>query len=162
MQGQRVLSPAHTAAHCRAHDAGEPPHDRERAANLAIDERSVHLGRLTVADALTGWGLHHLVDDACLLTSEVITNSIRHAKLWTVSWPALITLRIVRTDTTVEISVYDGDPRPPRAVERITTDDLESLPESGFGLLVVARQAAAWGTTTFAGGKRVWFTLPLD
>ena len=161
MRAQPVLAPSPAQAHGRA-ATGETPHDRERSANLSIDERSVHLARLTVADALAAWGLHRLIDDASLLTSEVITNSIRHAKLWTVSWPALITLRIVRNDNTIEVSVYDGDPRPPRFVDQIDADDLESLPESGFGLLVVARQSSAWGTTTFAGGKRVWFALPIS
>jgi anti-sigma regulatory factor (Ser/Thr protein kinase) len=84
-----------------------------------------------------------------LVTSEVVTNAVRHADgTGTVE----IRIRLRAGDLTVEVE--DGDPRPP-----VPQSDRAGLP-GGHGLHIVQAVTSAWGwRPQRSGGKVVWFTI---
>ena len=116
---------------------------------------SVGVARRFVRDLLDGLdGLDGVDEDALdtllLLASELVTNAILHAH------------------TPVELGVcVDGDralvcvaDRMPGS-EPLTPRDHSRDRPGGRGLALVADLSDDWGTTTFTGGKTVWFTMPL-
>jgi anti-sigma regulatory factor (Ser/Thr protein kinase) len=94
------------------------------------------------------------VQQAQLLVSELVTNSVRHA----VTSPAdQVVLELDIDDRRIRAEVRDtgrGMPRPqPEAVR--------SAGLGGFGLYLVAQVATRWGVEPLEVGKRVWFELDL-
>ncbi|MEU8244407.1 SpoIIE family protein phosphatase [Actinoplanes missouriensis] len=109
---------------------------------------SASTARRFTSDMLAAWDLTALLEDALLMLGELITNAIQH----TVG-DVVVELR---RDEALRIAVSDPSNRLP--VPR--TPGPES--ENGRGLLIVERLAAGWGTAMLpAGGKQVWFELPL-
>jgi anti-sigma regulatory factor (Ser/Thr protein kinase) len=86
------------------------------------------------------------VMDAALVTSELVTNSLRHGAGASV-------LRVGLTDGEVQLSVTDSGDHEPRLLPR----DPDRI--GGLGLVVVDRLAARWGVSAFPGGKTVWAIL---
>ena len=86
--------------------------------------------------------------DACLLVSELVTNSVRHA-----DQPPGAPLRIAAAafDGLVRVEVQDQGHGP---VRRRAPDSREA----GFGLNLVEMLAARWGVDD-ERGTRVWFEL---
>ncbi|RKN40366.1 SpoIIE family protein phosphatase [Streptomyces hoynatensis] len=88
-----------------------------------------------------------LADAAELLTSELVTNAVLHA----------------RTEVTVSVSAPDGavyvrvtDRQPARA---LVPQDCPAYAGTGQGLALVGRLASGFGTDVVEGGKEVWFRL---
>ncbi|RKN40356.1 ATP-binding protein [Streptomyces hoynatensis] len=102
---------------------------------------SVMRARHTVARALPKGLLPGLTDDLGLLTSELVTNAIRHGShreddlVELVLWPA---------DGHYWIAVSDRGPTRPLAAPARPDADAET----GRGLFLVDRLAAAWGVRT--------------
>ena len=92
-----------------------------------------------------------VVRDLRLLTSELVTNSVRHGNL---AEGARIGLTVRVTPTSVVVEVTDSGPgfdvRP-----RSPTDS----EGSGWGLFLVDRLAARWGVDN-GEHTRVWFEMP--
>lgn len=88
-------------------------------------------------------------DVVLLLVSEVVTNAVRHG---CTSPDDRIVVTVAHRGDRLRVEVEDPGPGVP---ERIPGDD--PLRESGWGLLMVDRFAAAWGTET--DPSRVWFEL---
>lgn len=88
-----------------------------------------------------------VLDSVELLTSEVVTNAMIHARS-----PAEL---VVRTDETcIRVEIIDDDPSEPR----VRYADELSL--SGRGLFIVDAVASDWGVEHLdRGGKRVWFEV---
>ncbi|MGW0753814.1 SpoIIE family protein phosphatase [Streptomyces sp. NPDC002587] len=105
--------------------------------------------RAFVGKVLTSWGINHRADDAQLLTSEVLTNAVRHAE-----GPLHLHLRRHTTELAIEIS--DRSPQLPQP----RLEDVEN--ESGRGLLLVDALAGTWGVRPTEEGKTTWFTLSLE
>ena len=87
-------------------------------------------------------------DVALLLTSELVTNAILHART-----PVQVGVFIDRVKAMVCVGDCLGEtstltPQPP-------SDDRPG----GRGLALVADLAQSWGTTRYVGGKTVWFVL---
>ncbi|SEL51017.1 ATP-binding SpoIIE family protein phosphatase [Streptacidiphilus jiangxiensis] len=104
--------------------------------------------RTFVEKVLVSWGQSHLADDIKLLTSETVTNAVRHG-----SGPVRLQMR--RHPTELAVEVTDRSPRLPHP--RLAEAD----EESGRGLTLVEALAEHWGTRLVDGGKTTWFTVPL-
>ena len=102
------------------------------------------------AVAAVGSGLPEgVVSDVELLTSEVVSNAVRHANL---DPSQEIVLRIV-SDGYVRVEV--ADPGPPFEAQRRGPGS----GSSGWGLFLVDALATSWGVEPEGRGKKVWFEL---
>ncbi|MFF3272408.1 PAS domain S-box protein [Streptomyces chrestomyceticus] len=116
------------------------------AADLPGTPSSVPEGRRFLFRTLRAWGLIALADTALLLSSELLTNAVRHAR-------GPLTLRVWYSARELGVEVVDGSTPRPRARLADTAE------ENGRGLMLVEALADAWGTRPGAVGKTVWFTL---
>ncbi len=97
--------------------------------------------------ALQTWQLDGFGDVTELLSSELVSNVVRH-----VGRP--FTVRIMRGERSIRVEVDDDSGHPPML------EHPDSSSERGRGLLLVDSLADAWGTDERApGGKTVWFEL---
>ena len=108
---------------------------------------AIRRARKTVSDQLWAWGLSSIVDDAEIITSELVTNAIEHGG-------GVVELRVAALPHRVRISVMDGSPEVPQ----VATD--RGLQVGGRGLALVERLAADWGHDVGPDGKEVWAELP--
>jgi anti-sigma regulatory factor (Ser/Thr protein kinase) len=100
--------------------------------------------------------LDEIIDDAQLITSELVTNAIKATGITATQAdyaspddrPVIARLRV--SLPVLRIEVWDRDTRPPVPA----LPDL--LDESGRGLMLVVAIAAAWGHQPSAGGKITW------
>lgn len=105
------------------------------------------MARAFVERHLTHHGLLHLVDNVCLVVSELVTNSVIHAH-------APVSVKLQALLHCVRLTVSDG------------SADLPVLPlqrrvpheaEHGRGLWVVDAVCSDWGTDLGqSGGKSIW------
>ncbi|WP_406089107.1 SpoIIE family protein phosphatase [Kitasatospora purpeofusca] len=121
--------------------------------------RSASAARAFVRDALLGWGLPEVVDDAVVLVSELVTNAVVHAG-------TAAEVCCLREDGTVRIEVTDHHPErglPTFADVPTTASDhyADADGEGGRGLLMCAALAERWGVEYGSGRKTVWFRLAL-
>jgi len=122
---------------------------RRVAVRLPAAPDSISSARQVVRGTLADWDLEHLVDAAQLLTSEVTTNAVLHAR-------TDFELRVELRDDVVRFTVCD---RSGRAVAR-RHYGIEA--GTGRGLGLVETMSVAWGTTDVDGwAKGVWFDLDL-
>ena len=93
--------------------------------------------------------------DAQLLTTELVTNAVRHAD---VDEGGTLELSVVVTPATVRVAVTDpGGPTRPRL------HDLDVSVPGGMGLYLVDRLSTRWGTERAKNGAtEVWFELEHD
>jgi anti-sigma regulatory factor (Ser/Thr protein kinase) len=91
----------------------------------------------------------HLVDDAVLLVSEIVSNSVRHARLDTSD---AIQVRIRGSNSMLHVDVVDPGPGfDPNTVP-------SARPNGGWGLRLLDRLATRWGVERNEV-TRVWFEL---
>ncbi len=114
---------------------------------LPTDTGAIRRARKTVGDQLWAWGMSELVDDAELITSELVTNAINHGR-------GAIELRMYALDDRVRISVLDEniDGTPHVARDR-------GLEAGGRGLSLVEQLSLAWGHDVHGQSKEVWAEL---
>lgn len=117
-----------------------------RSLQLPPTARSTTEARRFVLCALSDWGLDGLRDTAALLTSEVVTNSVLHAR-------TDIDVTVTKLDDGVAIEVSDGSRRAP--VRRLQLDEATT----GRGVELLQQLAAQWDVTLHDDGKTVRFTL---
>lgn len=137
-----------------------------RRVRLPADRRTPAAARAVVRSVLEEAGLHDLVDAAVLLTTELSTNAVVHARtdleLRAVADPSGLTVTVIddargavpgggRAGTRADGGARDNGGRAPA-----------ELSERGRGLLLVDHFADRWGTTHYPGGKGVWFRLDRD
>lgn len=117
---------------------------------LAPTVEAVGTGRRFVADVLSGWGLSALSYTATLLTSEVVTNSVLHART-----PIVLSIERSGADA-VTVSVHDESayvPRRRRHAQDATT---------GRGLELLDRLSPTWQVRPERTGKTLTFTVGGD
>jgi hypothetical protein len=70
---------------------------------LAAVPSAVRLGRIFAADVLRHWQLAHIIEDAELITSELVTNAIQATGLTTAPehWPQLADLAMIQVRFTL-------------------------------------------------------------
>jgi anti-sigma regulatory factor (Ser/Thr protein kinase) len=91
-----------------------------------------------------------VLSDVQLLTTEVVSNAVRHASLLPYQE---IVLRVV-IDRSIRVEVLDEGP-PFRASPR----GIDRREPSGLGLFLVDALATSWGVEPGGSGKRVWFEV---
>ena len=107
------------------------------------------VARLFVRNLCQEWGASSVCDVAELLSSELVTNAVVHAR-------SPVELEAAYDDACgLRIDVYDRSPDPVSQTPRPMADSAEG----GRGLAIVAQLATHWGVDPSAQGKRVWFTL---
>jgi len=89
-----------------------------------------------------------LMETLRLLVTELVSNSVRHARADTVVLRVLVGRTVVLTEVTDEGPGFD-----PEDTGKPGTDD------SGWGLFLVERLAHRWGVTQKADATKVWFEL---
>jgi anti-sigma regulatory factor (Ser/Thr protein kinase) len=121
------------------------PSSQRRRVHLAADPAAAGRGRTVAADTLTGWGLDELRFPVELITSELVSNAVRHA-----GTPADLLLRLGPDG--VRVAVHDGDPTAPTSPPA----SVDVGQEGGRGLLLVQATAHRWGVLTGSHDKIVW------
>jgi len=123
----------------------------ELVEQVGSDPREVSRVRHAVTAALGVWGVPADDQDVVtLLTSELVTNAIRHGE-------PPVCLRAALEDSAVTVSVDDGSVLAPVPVD-VTTWDASG----GRGLHLVESLSDRWGVSLDGVGKRVWFQVRLS
>ncbi|MDQ1007950.1 PAS domain S-box-containing protein [Streptomyces sp. V4I23] len=116
--------------------------------------RSVATARAFVRDTLQGWGYSDVVDDAVVLTSELVTNAVVHAG-------TSADVLCLRSEDGVRIEVADRYPEREIPIQGSGRHFGSPDRENGRGLLLCAALASRWGVEYTPTHKRVWFQLDL-
>lgn len=122
------------------------PSQRRISTHLTGRPETPARARRFVNEALGRWHCEHLADEALLLTSELVTNAVIHAR-------SEVDLTVTQNGSRVRVEVADDDPRPVAPAER------EILASGGRGLCLVQALAQDWGVRPRPAGKSVWFEL---
>jgi PAS domain S-box-containing protein len=124
------------------------------AASFEPVGRSVAIARSFVRDTLQGWGFADVIDDAVVLTSELVTNAVVHAG-------TAADVLCLRSEDGVRIEVADRYPERevPLQGSPVTMGNPDR--EGGRGLQLCAALAGRWGVEYAPTHKNVWFQLDL-
>jgi anti-sigma regulatory factor (Ser/Thr protein kinase) len=128
---------------CHLHSAVSSSRPAQAEREFPAELAAPRAARSFLVGALRQWGCDHLVDDAVLVLSELVTNAVVHTAA-----PFRVVIRA--EDRSVRVAVYDRSPDPP------TRRSAHRLAVSGRGLGLVASLASRWGTHKTAAGKVVW------
>ena len=128
--------------------------ERSVGCRLRRDPAQVSRARRLVRETLPDWGLDGYIDHTVLISSELVTNALRHGA-------GMISIRLYRARCELRVEVHDhGAGRPVR--RRAGTAD-----ESGRGLAVVDGLISMYNgqrgcTDDRTGpGKTVYVVLPI-
>jgi len=135
----------------------QEPDERVATATYAPEPAAAAQARRFVRETLRSWDIpgpapqvSSLVDDAVLLTSELVTNAVVHA-----GTQVMLTCRM--RNKAVEIAVRDRHPARSLATSRQPGDPTERT--SGRGLMLPSALATSWGVTYARTAKSVWFRI---
>ena len=119
---------------------------------FAPEAASAAAARQFVRQTLTDWGAHAVLDDAVLLTNELVTNAVMHAG-------TDLNVSCALGAGYVQIGVADS-----HASRALPTAVSNSAPEktSGRGLYLLSQIAQSWGVEYDRTSTRVWFRLSLS
>ncbi|MBQ0999955.1 SpoIIE family protein phosphatase [Streptomyces nigra] len=124
------------------------------AASFEPVGRSVASARSFVRDTLQGWGFADIVDDAVVLTSELVTNAVVHAG-------TSADVLCLRSEDGVRIEVADRYPEREIPLQGSPVNMGSPDREGGRGLQLCAALAGHWGVDYSPTHKQVWFQLDL-
>ncbi|MER5702182.1 SpoIIE family protein phosphatase [Micromonospora sp. NPDC002296] len=131
------------------------PDERVRRVRLPADRRTPAAARALVRSVLAAASLDDLLNEALLLTTELTTNAVEHAR-------TELDIEVVADDVGLTVTVSDFAAR---TVDELTvgvrndSSEINEVSERGRGLLLVDHFASRWGTTYLPTGKGVWFRL---
>ncbi|MFJ6614000.1 ATP-binding protein [Streptomyces sp. NPDC091289] len=125
---------------------------RTDSKRFRVRRDSVSAARRHVTTVLLDWKLGELVDDAELITSELATNVISHAK----GTGDYFELGLRRRNGVLILEVADSYQWLMPELRKPTDDET-----SGRGLLIVDALAERWGVRPRNPGKTVWAHLPI-
>ncbi|MFC7549216.1 SpoIIE family protein phosphatase [Plantactinospora sp. GCM10030261] len=131
------------------------PDGHVRRVRLPADRRTPATARALVRSVLTEAHLDELLNEALLLTTELTTNAVEHAR-------TELDIEVVADQTGLNVLVSDFAAGPiddVTARPRNDSVDISQVSERGRGLLLVDHFASRWGTTHMPTGKGVWFHL---
>ncbi len=128
----------------------EPRCAWKHALVLPSESETPSVARDFVTGHLQRHDLRPLVDDVRLVTSELVTNAVTHAR-------TPVTVTVEQDAAVVTITVQDGSSLGPR----VPPEDLWAA--SGRGLMLVAALSLDWGVLSGSGGsKSVWASFASD
>jgi anti-sigma regulatory factor (Ser/Thr protein kinase) len=130
-----------------------PPRTTElqmRRIRLSAGPMAAAEARGEVRAAILSWEVPVDEDIAVLLTSDLVTNAIRHAA------GERVMLGIRCSSDQLRIDVYDTSRTLPMLADAAEDD------ENGRGLMLVAKLSSDWGFYRTPAGKAVYFTLALE
>jgi|ERR1700678_2159551 anti-sigma regulatory factor (Ser/Thr protein kinase) len=120
--------------------------ERNQSATFPRRARSAPLARRFVTEVI---GQHAAADDAVLLTSELVTNALVHARDATT-----VTVTVTLTTALIRIDVHDdGQTGIPH------WRDADSRAEDGRGFQIVNTLAQRWGFTRERNRTCCWFEV---
>jgi CheY-like chemotaxis protein len=114
------------------------------AGTLIAPKTAREFVRVTLAD----WDYGEVIDDAILLTSELVTNAVLHAE-------SDLEVRVSLREGIVRVEVLDDSPG------GLIRRQQSANATAGRGLAMVNTLAVLWGSDPIGDGKSVWFELPL-
>ncbi|MFF7182019.1 ATP-binding protein [Streptomyces sp. NPDC008121] len=126
---------------------GEPP--AAFAQRLSATRRGARLARLLAVQQLRDWGVT-ATDAVELVVAELAANAVTHGRVPGRDFE--VRLALAEDHVRVEVSDARGEREP----EPVAVPD-----EGGYGLLLVAALATAWGVESRCVGKTVWATFAL-
>jgi anti-sigma regulatory factor (Ser/Thr protein kinase) len=139
----RARRGAHSSARRAAQDA------ELTEVRLALDAKAPAAARAIVAHRLRDRSPDSLIDDAQLVTSELVTNSVRHSDA---PAEAVLVFRLELSHSGVRLEVED-----PGRGGAVAAHPPELDGGGGYGLNLVQRLSERWGMERVAtGGTRVW------
>ena len=127
-----------------------PPRPAERhgfRVPLTTGPAAAGEARRRVRAAIRSWPVPVEEDVALLLTSELVTNAVRHEP------GQAVMLVISCSSDRLRVDVHDTSPSWPAVA------DVPADAETGRGLLLVETLSDEWGFYRTPGGKAVYFTL---
>jgi anti-sigma regulatory factor (Ser/Thr protein kinase) len=124
-----------------------PTVQRQRRISLTSRPAAAAAARSQVQAAIDAWNIPVDPAVAVLLTSELVTNAIKHGP------GGAVVLVITRTCGQLRVDVHDTSCSAPVPV------DAPADAEAGRGLILVASLSADWGYYRTRTGKAVYFTL---
>jgi anti-sigma regulatory factor (Ser/Thr protein kinase) len=127
-----------------------PTVQRPRRISLAAGPAAAAAARSQVRAAIYAWNIPIDPEVAVLLTSELVTNAIRHEA------SGKIMLTITCVCGLLRVDVYDTSHSAPVPV------DAPGDAETGRGLMLVTTLSTDWGYHLTSVGKSVYFTLAFD
>ena len=113
---------------------------------LPLSDAAPSIARDFLRDASCATHHGEVLEDAVLLVSELVTNSVRHGG------PPVVVAVDCDGDA-LQVRVRDGSPAMPTPRDAMQTD------EGGRGLALVKTISADWGVDPQVDGKHVWFVL---
>jgi anti-sigma regulatory factor (Ser/Thr protein kinase) len=120
---------------------------QSRRVRLVTGPAAVPEARSQVRAAIRSWKVPVDPETAVLLTSELVTNAVRHE-----TGPSVV-LIITRSCGELRVDVHDTSRCLPEVV------DIPADAETGRGLLLVGALSSEWGFYRTPAGKAVYFTL---
>jgi anti-sigma regulatory factor (Ser/Thr protein kinase) len=120
---------------------------------LATGPAAAAEARRRVRDAIRSWRVPVDLDAALLLTSELVTNAVRHEAG---HGAQAVVLAIACSRGRLRVDVHDTSRSLP-AVAEVPADA-----ETGRGLLLVETLSDEWGFYRTPAGKAVYFTLAFE
>ena len=116
-------------------------------AHLALDAepRASAVARAFIREAVADDD-EDLLAEVALLTSELVTNAVIHAR-------TPVEIGVVHDGERVLVAVGD------RNLARPEQQPYNIGRASGRGLMIVRKLSESWGVTTYEKGKSVWFTI---
>jgi anti-sigma regulatory factor (Ser/Thr protein kinase) len=131
---------------------GGAPRDHDLEISVPLDQHAPRAARKAVADHLRRHVSAAVLDDAKLIVSELVTNSVCHSGA---SAGATATIRVELTPTAVCLEVADAG-----RAGLIAPRDADLNAGHGFGLSLVQTLSRRWGVERVAdSGTRVWAEL---
>jgi len=127
-----------------------PTQLRGRRVRLTAGPAAAAEARRQVRAAICAWDIPVDPDVAVLLTSELVTNAIRHEVT------GIVMLAITCSCGQLRVDVHDTSRALPMLV------DAPADAETGRGLMLVTTLSAEWGFYRTPAGKAVYFTVAFE
>ncbi|MBO3752110.1 ATP-binding protein [Streptosporangiaceae bacterium NEAU-GS5] len=139
------------------HSPSTSPEYKSRVFLFASVPESCSLARRCVRDVLTAWRLLELIEASTLLTSELVSNAIKHASGGGGDSELTLKLLLIYAAGTLRVELRDPDP-----VRLPTWRDKGELATYGYGLPLMFAYADRFGVHVIEAGKAVWCEIDLS